>query len=904
MTIEELYKEIEERGLHLASTAEDVFVDEIHAKYGKSKESIRKQIALLNKIPEEKKPYKPEVDKVEKVTEEKGVGILDLFDPGELTAAGSGTYKCACWDCGLQGNRTEGFIIFPDSNTAFCHSSGKWFKMLEAFAMKNKIIRCLDGREPGDSQQKILAGELFTLTLEELKNQHGTEMYNRIIESLNIRRKIQLPGNGRYITTFCDELGDVYRTRNVMFYRRETQDVTEVVRTKKINDDDVEEFERGFKAMTAGKLVSLVEMFTMPWTFNMKGQEVMKSMNVAQAALALESPNFYNKLPVLARMFDIQIPILYKGKLTFPKRGYDKRFGSWLPYNAPHINEKMFTISEARAIIDKIFEEFCFAGEKDKTHAIAAFITPFLRGLFPEFCTRTPVFIYMANRERAGKDYCANCTGILYEGIATEEPPISNDEKGGNGNSNEEIRKKITSCMMQGKKRFHSSNNKGLLNNSVFESITTSKSWSDRVLGKNINVIYANEMDFSLSGNLGIRLTPDLANRARIINLHLVDEDANARTFKNPKLHEWIINNRVIIISALYRIVENWFEKGMPKGSVPFTSFPIWAEICGGIMEAAGYNNPCLKDDVQIVSLDGDTDEMKLLFECCYAKHGNNWIMKKDIQDVVSQEGMMPELDFSRQTDKIKFAIKIDKYINRILSGISMTIKSKDVRPDRREYLFTMKNEPNILNAPIKYDRLVGMEGLVGLSSRVYKKDILRSTSPENPTKPYQPYQDLKPLDKTEPKDLKSNDDSQLDLNTTGLKSEEVFKPDALKSDLSSDVHVENLKGFKKDENLSKITLEEWGKKGDEYLKKEAEKKFKPKEKTNRELQYWEAPECAGIVKQCTKEQTLKWIKDNPEESYIKMYRELGNGCFVYVGELLDEAKIKPKDDGWRSIDV
>jgi hypothetical protein len=47
-----------------------------------------------------------------------------------------------------------------------------------------------------------------------------------------------------------------------------------------------------------------------------------------------------------------------------------------------------------------------------------------------------------------------------------------------------EIRKKIMACMMQGKKRFHSANNKGLINNSVFEGVTTAEIWSDRVLGK------------------------------------------------------------------------------------------------------------------------------------------------------------------------------------------------------------------------------------------------------------------------------------------------------------------------------------------------------------------------------------------------------------------------------------
>jgi hypothetical protein len=348
----------------------------------------------------------------------------------------------------------------------------------------------------------------------------------------------------------------------------------------------------------------------------------------------------------------------------------------------------MFSLEESKFLINKIFEEFCFASEKDKTHAIAAFITPFLRGIFPKFSTRTPVFIYMANRERAGKDYCAGCSGMLYEGANVEEPAISNDEKG-ISNANEEIRKKIMACMMQGKKRFHSANNKGLLNNSVLEGVTTAEVWNDRVLGRSENVTFDNEMDYSLSGNLGIRLTPDLANRARIINLHLIDEDANARKFKNPRLHEWILENRGSIISALYTIVDNWVKKGMPNGTIPFTSFPHWANICGGVMETAGYENPCKADKSVIISLDNETEEMKILFEICYSSVPDKWLTKNEIQTIVEYEGIMPGLDFNDKSDQTKFGIKIDKYVNRILSGIIMTVDSLEQRASRRKYKFT-----------------------------------------------------------------------------------------------------------------------------------------------------------------------------------------------------------------------
>jgi hypothetical protein len=299
------------------------------------------------------------------------------------------------------------------------------------------------------------------------------------------------------MSDFADDLGDIYKSRNVLFFRGESRDIVEIGRYRKVNHEGKEYVENGFIEVNGNRFITLAEMFVKPWTtvFTKSGKSMVvnKSMTQSMANIALESPNLQNKLPIITRIFDIQIPIFDRINkcLTFPKKGYDPRFCSWLPYNAPQIKDGHFTLEEAKSVIDKIFEEFCFASEKDRTHAIAGFITPFLRGLFPKFSTRTPVFIYMANRERAGKDYCAGCTGIIYEGADTEEPAISNDEK---GSSDEEIRKKIMACLIQGKKRFHSANNKGLLNNSAFEGITTAEAWSDRILGRSEIVKFDNEI--------------------------------------------------------------------------------------------------------------------------------------------------------------------------------------------------------------------------------------------------------------------------------------------------------------------------------------------------------------------------------------------------------------------------
>jgi len=834
-----------------------------------------------------KKDVKPKNKKNVFEKKEIQVKIYDIFK-NEVTETSQG-YKMDCPDCGPQGGRTEGFILFPKSNTAFCHTSNKWFTLLEAYALKKNIIRCLDGNESGEEKRKVLGGELFTLALDEFKNEFGTDMYNKLNADLNIRKAIELPGNNRLISDFCDELGDIYKSRNVLFFRGEMREVVEIHRYKKVNEENSKEYiENGFKSVESNRFVSLAEMFIKPWTivFTKSGNSmtVTKSMTQSTASMSLASPNLQNKIPIITRIFDIQIPILHKDILTFPKKGYDKRFGSWLPYNAPQIKEGVFTVEEAKNLIDKIFSEFCFASEKDRTHAIAAFITPFLRGLFPKFSTRTPVFIYMANRERAGKDYCAGCSGVLYEGVNVEEPAMSNDEKGA-GNNNEEIRKKIMACMIQGKKRFHSANNKGLLNNSILEGVTTSETWSDRILGKSENVTFSNEMDFSLSGNLGIRLTPDLANRARIINLHLVDEDANGRKFKNPKLHEWIFENRGVIISALYTLIRKWMDDGMPKGETPFTSFPQWAAICGGIMESVGYSNPCEPDKSAIISLDSDTEEMKQLYESCYNNHAEKWLTKQEIRALAVSEGIMADVDFNMMAEQVKFGQKIDKYVNRIMSGILMTVENLEQRASRRRYKFTKnltvfgtqnfsnkndKNDEKIENAATlinhnidkvdhninkefdKYDENVGRVGNIGKGSPSVPYSFIKRYTTDTETLPNLPT-------------------------------------------LPNPINPPNLEiQPKKLENL-----EDFSKKHNDLIKKEDSGK---KEKTDRELQFNESPETSDIVSKCTQEQTLEWVKNNPGKSYKIFYKELGDGCYKHLEDLLTVGLVKPLNDGWEVI--
>lgn len=518
----------------------------------------------------------------------------------------------------------------------------------------------------------------------------------RTEEEANPTNKIELPKAGKLISVFAKELAEIIKEKNTVFYRPDSKDIVEV--GKLILHHTGKEIYTGFLNITPNRFITLTEKYCVPgkeYYNKEEGTTVFKkkSMDAALANTVLCSNVFQQALPQISRIFTIPIPIIYNGELTFPKKGYDERFSSWLANDAPEITNQEMPIEEAKLIIQNIFHEFCFQTKKDYYNAIAALLTPFIRGLFSRFNIRTPIFFYIGNRERAGKDYLAGITGIVYEGSALEESPISTSENQ-KSNNTEELRKKLLAAMIQGRKRLHFSNNKGHINNAVFEAIATAEKYSDRLLGKNEMLTFENELDFSLSGNVGVGFTPDFANRCRFIRLFLDIEDANTRIFNNPDLHGWIKQNRGLLLSALFSLVKNWMTKGSTPGTVPFTSFPEWAKICGGIMEQAGYGNPAeTTKEADLVGGDNETDDMKCLFEVCYQKHPNQWIKKSDIRYAISDETIFGYLDFNEKKDQTVFGQKIDKFAGRVLSDIRMIVKSQETRAARREFKFTKEKQ-------------------------------------------------------------------------------------------------------------------------------------------------------------------------------------------------------------------
>lgn len=531
--------------------------------------------------------------------------------------------------------------------------------------------------------------------------------------------RIVLPGPHRLDSEFAADVGMVLGRRKAWFLKsglvveikrqrerikvrvRDTRTLVPSEESPKPAPAKYVEF-TGFALLRANRAITSLEAHIEPGVLvradGPDGDEmefVPRSMNNKQASVLIESDGLMRQLPEVERILDVPQPIIDPdtGKLTFPRKGHDPRFNTYVVENAPELEE--IPLNEAKRILYEIVRDFCYKSERDLIHALAAIITPFCRGLFDRWTARTPVFFYRANRPRAGKDYHAGCVGIIYEGRTNEDAPLTSDT--------DETRKKITSALISGRRRIHFSNCAGFLRNDVFEQIVTNERWSDRTLGSNQEVTIPNEIEFSLSGNTGVSYTPDFAARTRIIALHFEEEHENQRVFSKTDLHGWILENRARILSAIWSLVRHWDASGRPAGPTPFTSFPSWAEVVGGIMHVCGLGDPCRPDSDEInLGGDSETRDMKALYALAYEKHPEQWLTKKEVREIVlgddqgaDSEPLFAWLDLESKSGQTRFGQILEKYVGRVFEDVQMIRDVTAKMSQRHRLKFTADRPQN-----------------------------------------------------------------------------------------------------------------------------------------------------------------------------------------------------------------
>ena len=408
--------------------------------------------------------------------------------------------------------------------------------------------------------------------------------YKQAIDQINGMPALRLPGDGRLISDFADELGELLNGHGI--FNRKGAAFT------------LDHEGQRLKLAEPGWLRTWVETQVVPFKkgFSEKSGEIkiVKTMAKETADAVLVSPQFLDQLPQVERFHPCPMPWLRDtGGIELLPLGLDHASGTYTSDPGFSISPMPFT--EAKAEIETLLAEFPWAddGGRSKAVSIAAMLTTFAGGLMPTKATK-PVFIYTANAEGSGKTTLAQLAGTPYADTPAEAAP--RDEA--------EWQKKLLSLVISGRRLVLLDNLKGHLNSPSFEAYTTSATFGGRILGDSCEFTGEAGATILITGN-GLTFTPDLRRRALMVELFMRELRAEDRSFRRRLTPATITAMRPRILSALWGIVTAWNIAGRPPTSRMNTSFPEWCETIGGMVEFAGWGCPTAPAQIENM---GDTD--------------------------------------------------------------------------------------------------------------------------------------------------------------------------------------------------------------------------------------------------------------------------------------------------------
>lgn len=403
-------------------------------------------------------------------------------------------------------------------------------------------------------------------------------------ETINGKPALRLPGDGRLLSEFAAQLGELLDGHGI-FNRRGAAFTLD------------HEGQR-LKLAEAGWLRTWVESQVVPFR-ELNGRDgkaikIVKTMAKESAEDVLKSDQFLERISRLERFLPCPMPWLREdGKIELLPVGLDHASATFTA-DPGFIIEPM-PIAEARAEIETLLAEFPWPDDagRSKAVAISAMLTTFAGGLMPAKATK-PVFIYTANAEGSGKTTLAQLAGTPYADTPAEAAP--RDET--------EWQKKLLSLVISGRRLVLLDNLKGHLNSQAFEAYTTSATFGGRVLGGSREFTGEAGATILITGN-GLTFTPDLRRRALIVELFMRELRAEDRTFHRRLSPATISSLRPRILSALCGIVTAWDQAGRPQAKRMNASFPEWCETIAGMVEFAGWQSPVAPAQIEGM---GDTD--------------------------------------------------------------------------------------------------------------------------------------------------------------------------------------------------------------------------------------------------------------------------------------------------------
>lgn len=305
--------------------------------------------------------------------------------------------------------------------------------------------------------------------------------------------------------------------------------------------------------------------------FDARSHDWVRTDPPARHAAVLFDASSYTHLPVLNGL--ARQPYLRPDGSLMAAAGYDPSTGMFGVFDA-----REFSIPEkpsraeaenALALLRDLLAEFSFAGETDRSAALAAILTAAIR---PSL-TLAPMFHTRAHMVGSGKSYlCELITAFATPQRGTPTTFPADDE---------ECRKLLLAELLRAPAVIEFDNLTGdLLAHKSLCTALTSAFISGRILGVSKTATVSTRSLFLSSGN-NVGPVQDMTRRCLTIRLDPSVETPAARTFTRPDLVRDLLHERGRYVSAALTIVRGWIVAGRPKYECQsLASYGEWSDLC------------------------------------------------------------------------------------------------------------------------------------------------------------------------------------------------------------------------------------------------------------------------------------------------------------------------------------
>lgn len=218
-----------------------------------------------------------------------------------------------------------------------------------------------------------------------------------------------------------------------------------------------------------------------------------------------------------------------------------------------------------------------------------------------------PVFAINANSAGVGKSKLCDAASIIAFGSIVARQPYSQ--------SDEELRKVITSALLMGLPYLLFDNVDCPFGSRSLDALVTGRTWSDRLLGGNDMTELFSRVVLSTTGN-NLALKGDMVRRVLTINLRTELESPEDRSdFEQADLLSWVELNRARLSVDALTILRGYFAVGQPDQHLSaFGSFEKWSNLIRSSIVWAGQPDP-LSHRSEAKAIDERTEQLRLAIQ-------------------------------------------------------------------------------------------------------------------------------------------------------------------------------------------------------------------------------------------------------------------------------------------------